>query len=256
MKFKLSPTMLNRHVNVTVAGCGGTGSYLLPMLAQINYLLRALSGDMCGLNVTAYDPNCVRITNVGRANFWPVDVDRPKSEVLIERLNMGFGTQWTHKHANVERCHATSCDFLMTCTDTVSSRMAIGQAHKEDDNEIVWIDGGNGESDMNVCVGHLGYPRNTLKIPNWFDLYAPTMQNVKDDTRKSCSHEDSITRQDWGVNQQCAMLMARVLWRFLRHGATAHGLHYCDINAEQLDSLQIDPAVWATFDYQGEGAVH
>lgn len=256
MKFKLSPSMLNRPINVIVAGCGGTGSYLLPMLAQMNYLLRTLSADMCGLNVTAYDPNCVRATNIGRANFWPVDADRPKSEVLIERLNMGFGTQWEHKQAIIEKCHPRTCDFLMTCTDTVSSRLALGEVHQHEDNEIVWIDGGNGESDMNVCVGHLGHPTNTLKIPNWFDLYAPTMRDVKDDNRKSCSHEESITRQDWGVNQQCAMLMARVLWRFLRHGATEHGLHYCDIKTEQLASLGIDPSVWATFDYHATSPAH
>ena len=256
MKFKLSPRMLNRHINVIVAGCGGTGSYLLPMLAQMNYLLRTISGDMCGLQVAAYDPNVVRTTNVGRANFWPVDVNRSKSEVLIERLNMGFGTQWEAHQQTVSHCYPQRCDFLMTCTDTVSSRLAIGESHKGESNDIVWVDGGNGESDINVCVGHLGQPSDTLKIPNWYDLYAPTMRNVIDDTRKSCSHEESITRQDWGVNQQCAMLMARVLWRFLRHGATEHGLHYCDIKAERIDSLGIDPAIWATFDYQHDNAVH
>lgn len=244
--------MLNRPINVIVAGCGGTGSYLLPMLAQMNYLLRTLSADMCGLNVTAYDPNCVRPTNIGRANFWPVDADRPKSEVLIERLNMGFGSEWGYKQTIIEKCHPHNCDFLMTCTDTVSSRLALGETHQHEDNEIVWIDGGNGESDINVCVGHLGLPTNTLKIPNWFDLYAPSMRDVKDDNRKSCSHEESITRQDWGVNQQCAMLMARVLWRLLRHGETDYGLHYCDIKTEQLASLGIDPSVWATFNYHAD----
>ena len=249
MKFSLDSSMLNRVVNVTVAGCGGTGSYLLPLLAQMNYLLRKLSEDTCGINVTAYDPNDVREPSIGRANYWPLDISKNKAMVLIERLNMGYGTQWKYKAECVGKVDKYSTDFLMTCTDTIQSRLDIGELHKSDTNNIAWIDGGNAESTLNVCVGHLSTPKNTMKIPNWFDLYGETMKDVEDDLTKSCSHSESIQRQSYGVNQQCALIMARVLWRFLRHGSTDMGLHFCDIKEETLDSLAIDPKVWETFEY-------
>lgn len=256
MKLSLDSSMLNRFVNVTVVGCGGTGSYLLSMLAQINYLLRNISGDTCGINVTAYDPSEVRDSNCIRSNYWPCDISKPKAQVLIERLNMGYGTKWNYEVANFGKCSEYNTDFLMTCTDTIKSRLNIGLSHQFDENNIVWIDGGNAETSINVCVGHLATPKNTMKIPNWFDLYGETMKGVKDDLTKSCSHEHSLQRQSWGVNQQCAMIMARVLWRILRHGSTDMGMHYCDIKEERLDSLNIDPEVWKTFEYSAETIKH
>jgi len=256
MKFLLDSSMLNRFVNVTVVGCGGTGSYLLPMLAQMNYLLRNISGDTCGIFVTAYDPSEVRETNIGRQNFWPLDLNKSKSQVLIERLNMGYGTQWKYETTEFQKCSQYNTDFLMTCTDTIKSRLNIGLSHQCDESNTVWIDGGNDESTLNVCVGHLATPNNTMKIPNWFNLYGETMKTVKDDVTKSCSHEMSVQRQDWGINQQCAMIMARVLWRFLRHGSTDMGMHYCDIKEERFDSLGISPEIWKTFEYHGETTKH
>jgi PRTRC genetic system ThiF family protein len=256
MKLSLDSSMLNRFVNVKVAGCGGTGSYLLPMLAQMNFLLRNLSGDTCGINVTAYDPSEVRSTNVSRSNYWPMDLGKSKSKVLIERLNMGYGTTWDYETTNIKNCHPNNTDFLMTCTDTIKSRLDIGSKMKDENNNIIWIDGGNAEHSINVCVGHLSTPKNTMKIPNWFDLYGSTMKDVKDDLTKSCSHLDSIQSQSFGVNQQCAMIMARVLWRMLRHGSTTLGMHYCDIKEERIDSLQIDPEVWKTFEYSNAVTKH
>lgn len=256
MKFLLDSSMLNRFVNVAVVGCGGTGSYLLPQLAQMNYLLRKLSGDTCGINVIAFDPSNVRETNTGRQNFWPNSIGKPKAKVLIEQLNMGYGTQWDYEIRSASKFNHHDIDFVMSCTDTIKSRMAIGENHKNENNNMVWIDGGNSESDLTVCVGHLSTPKNTMKIPNWFDLYGETMGHVEDDLTKSCTHDQSVQRQTWGINQQCAMLMARVLWRFLRHGSTNKGLHYCDIKEERIDSLEIDPSVWETFNYTNEITKH
>jgi hypothetical protein len=75
------------------------------------------------------------------------------------------------------------------------------------------------------------------------------MQDIKDDPTQSCSHEQSITRQDWGVNQQTALLMAQYLWRLLRHGKCGHHVQYFDIADGELSSLDIDPQMWQTFNY-------
>jgi PRTRC genetic system ThiF family protein len=258
MKFTIPSQMMNRHIHVTVVGCGGTGSYLLPLLAQMNYLLRNLSNDECGINVTAYDPAVVSPTNCGRQNFWPMDINKPKSQVLIERLNMGFGTHWTY---NVRKATGSfySCDVLMTCVDTISSRLSIGNEYADITTEKIWIDGGNDDRSGNIIFGHLGQPSEGQKLPNWFDLYADTMKHIADDDTKSCSHEQSISRQDFGVNQQCALIMARALWRLLRHGSTDKGMHYFDVRDESIDSMNIDPQVWSMFNYvdapkQGQGA--
>ena len=92
MSFITPTSFFNKTVRITVIGAGGTGSYLLSYLAQINYLLRMVGGQDCPLQVHVYDPDTVSETNVGRQNFWPMDVGMNKADVLVNRINMGFGT--------------------------------------------------------------------------------------------------------------------------------------------------------------------
>ncbi|GHG07716.1 PRTRC system ThiF family protein [Thalassotalea marina] len=214
--FNTPHHLLNNTVKVSVVGCGGTGSYVLSMLAQMHYLLNKLSDNQAGLFVTAYDDDTVSEFNCGRQNFYMMDVGLNKAEVLMQRINIGFGSNW---RAIAKRFDISDFqdDVLITCVDNIKTRVDIGQSNTNSYRDTFWIDGGNGESDGQVILGHLN-KKAEHRLANFYDIYADTLQDIVEDERDSCSHADSLRRQDWGVNHQSALMICQLLWRMLRHG--------------------------------------
>lgn len=75
-------TRFNRIVsNVIIVGCGGTGSRLIPMVAQFMKSCPAILDPF----ITLIDGDTVEMKNLTRQNFIKPDVGRHKSEVLAER---------------------------------------------------------------------------------------------------------------------------------------------------------------------------
>ncbi|OES24113.1 PRTRC system ThiF family protein [Alteromonas macleodii] len=249
MEFYTPSHMINTRINIAVIGLGGTGSYVLPMLAQMNYLLRCISQDNVQLNVSVYDPDSVSRWNIGRANYYLMDVGKNKANALTERLNLGWGTQWRAHACKFDVSMASRFDVVFTCVDNIQSRLDLGEYHQGQECDTLWIDGGNGSHQGNVMWGHLGNPNDTDKIPNWYDLYAATMEGVEEDVTDSCSHEASLFKQDYGINHITAVLMCQYLWRLMRHGSLTHHVQMFDIAEGDLASLDIDPEMWKTFNY-------
>lgn len=241
--------LVNANVNVTVVGVGGTGSIVLSLLAQMNYLLRALSAGSSQLSVTAYDSDTVSPFNLGRQNFYPHDLNRHKSEVIIERLNQGFGTRWQASTRNYTPSSYQRHDVLLTCVDNIATRMAIGETFKAVECDSLWGDCGNDHTSGQVIFGHLGKPINSGKLPNWFDLYGERMDSVTESVTDSCSHEQALSKQDFGVNHQSALLLVQPLWQLLRHGKLRQSGAYFDVAQSDTTMLPIDAQTWATFGY-------
>jgi PRTRC genetic system ThiF family protein len=254
MEFFTPSNLINTQISVAVVGVGGTGSYLLSMLSQMNYLLRAISDDAVSLRVTAYDPDTVSPFNCGRQNFYMMDIGKNKAQVLTERLNMGWGTRWQWQ----AECYSPDwCreNVVFTCVDNIASRLDLGKRWRGKGSETLWIDGGNSATQGNVICGHLGLPDSETRLPNWFDLYGDIMQHEKDDATESCSHEQSILKQDFGINHFTALMMCQYLWRLLRHGKIAHHVQMFDMAEGELSSLQIDPQMWQTFNFHPDDAL-
>lgn len=75
-------TRFNRIVsNVIIVGCGGTGSRLIPMVAQFMKSCPAILDPF----ITLIDGDTVEMKNLARQNFIKPDIGRHKSEVLAER---------------------------------------------------------------------------------------------------------------------------------------------------------------------------
>lgn len=75
-------TRFNRIVsNVIIVGCGGTGSRLIPMVAQFMKSCPAILDPF----ITLIDGDTVEMKNLARQNFIKQDIGRHKSEVLAER---------------------------------------------------------------------------------------------------------------------------------------------------------------------------
>jgi PRTRC genetic system ThiF family protein len=74
---------------ISVYGCGGTGSHVINGLARISHALRALGKE--DIHVTAWDDDQVSHDNVGRQAFYDSDVGSNKAKVLIDRVNLYLG---------------------------------------------------------------------------------------------------------------------------------------------------------------------
>ncbi|WP_018984041.1 PRTRC system ThiF family protein [Salinimonas chungwhensis] len=252
MSFITPTSFFNKTVKITVIGAGGTGSYLLSYLAQINYLLRMVGGHDCPLQVHVYDPDTVSETNVGRQNFWPMDIGMNKADVLVNRINMGFGTNWKSHAVAHDMKPSGRADIVMTCLDSAKARHSLGKAAQDFYvGDTLWIDGGNGAKTGQVIMGHLGR-RSESRLPNLYDLYGDLLLDSPEESAPSCSHAESIRRQDFGVNHTTAFYMANLVWQMLRHGKVNYQGGFFDLAQGELNPIHPIPDVWAAFGYSGK----
>jgi PRTRC genetic system ThiF family protein len=243
---------ISKEVKVALVGCGGTGSEVLDELYRMDTLLVNLGGN--GLRVMAFDPDTVSVANIGRQRFWPCDVGFNKAEVLINRINTYGGTNWYGCDRAFTTDDIPSFDLIITCVDTPSLRASIGKWKDESSHynsvEYLWLDCGNDTHQGNVILGHLGRDENSegSTIPNVFDLY-PSLGDMPDDQHDSCSTEEAIAKQDYGINRSVARAGANLLWHLIRYGELAYHCSFIDIKTGCVTPLAIDPKQWATFGY-------
>ena len=130
IEHTLPPDLLrHRAVRILVVGAGGTGSAIVMGLPYLDQAMRAW-GHRYGLEVALMDADQVSETNCVRQPFSISDIGQNKATVLINRINLFWGTNWsaipTHFHArsfdrNQDRCP----DLVFGCVDTRAARKAI-----------------------------------------------------------------------------------------------------------------------------------
>lgn len=159
-EYLLNPT---HPVTVCLVGCGGTGSQVLTCLARISYSLQALGHP--GLYVVAYDPDTVSQSNVGRQLFCPADIGQNKALLLTTRVNAFYGTNWQAAPEYFNKETGIQCNFTLTCTDSVKSRLEVdsllkqyarGHTYREPYMRgYYWVDFGNARDTGQVVLGSL-----------------------------------------------------------------------------------------------------
>src|ERR1700732_3479647 len=87
-------------------------------------------GHTHGLDVAMMDADAVSETNCVRQPFSASDIGQNKATVLINRINLFWGTKWSavpnHFHArSFDRKHDGGPDVLIGCVDTRAARQAI-----------------------------------------------------------------------------------------------------------------------------------
>lgn len=239
-------------VEVELIGCGGTGSAMLDELFRLHSLLVRL--DHPGLAVRAWDGDCVSEANIGRQRFWSCDVGWNKSELLINRYN-GFGeTNWAYvdRMLTADDCGRLRPDLLITCVDSAMTRVMVGDAGRaRDRSSTLWLDTGNDQNSGQVILGHWsGYSNDKaageITLPNILDLY-PSLRDQDAARRPSCSTEEAVQRQAFGINQRVAVEASGLLWQLLRHGELRRHGSYVYQDAGETLPMPIDPAAWASF---------
>lgn len=250
------------RVRIAVIGAGGTGGEVVDNLCRLHATLVALEHP--GLHVTLVDGDEVSASNVGRQRFSPMDVGTNKAVSLINRVNLFYGLDWEGApldwtpDMNLPKLTITATDSaalrhqVAACGQQETTRNPYGLYRHNDD---LWLDFGNGQYDGQAILGHLNdlNDEDVVRLPHVIDLY-PDMADDPNDG-PSCSVEEAIRQQGFGVNGTLVHnAFASLVWPLFRHGKIKrHGL-FMDAQAGSVNPLHIDPVEWAMMGYEPQHA--
>lgn len=230
----VEPYLINpqNQLTVLVIGAGGTGSQVMQQLARINSTLLALSHK--GLHVGLIDDDVITQSNIGRQLFSTVDIGRPKSAVIVERINRFYGFEWQSTTARFSSS-TRQANIVISCVDSMESRKEIALAlkqwnyYKTNDMEkkcFYYFDFGNGDRYGQVLIeqihkAKIKYKKDNKKhvtLPGITKLYPGYYDTVDDKSQPSCSVAEAIGRQDLFVNTLLADVGCQLLWKMIKDG--------------------------------------
>lgn len=239
MKHLIPSHFRKQQVAIDLVGCGGTGSRLLPLLADLDLALKQFGQP--GLYVAVADPDVVTEPSVGRTLFTASDIGQYKASVAVTRVNMVYGNLWRawpvkyeYPIWNMERA-GEAPDIVITCTDSLRSRAEIYRQMLTSGRRppYYWLDSGNdadtGQVILGEIDGHMG--RNTPPLRTVVDVFPGMLEEAQteDEEPESCTLADALSRQGLYINRHVAMHAAELLWRLFRDGGLNH--HGVFINA-------------------------
>lgn len=250
-KLELPSKLIDKKINITLIGCGGTGSFIgVNELTQLDTTLKALGG--MGIKVTMVDGSNVTTANLSRQRFFPHQVGSNKAEALTFIANNFYQKEWVAVPYNLDPSEFTrhSCimkaDIIITAVDSASFRYQLHQATENYPFESkLWLDCGNDDISGQVIIGQMGRYRTVPCVTDLFDY-----STIEDESAaKSCSAEESIARQTLGVNATAARHASQLLWNLIRFGETdIHGVFF---NCLEMTSnpLSVSEDEWAIYGY-------
>ncbi|PSU31662.1 PRTRC system ThiF family protein [Photobacterium lutimaris] len=250
-KLELPSNLINKEINITLIGCGGTGSHIgVCELTQLDSTIKALGGK--GIMVTMVDGSDVTTANLSRQRFFPHQVGSNKAEALTFIANNFYQKEWQCVPQNLDPSTLTrhpcitGADIIITAVDSASFRYQLHQATKDYPlRNKLWLDCGNDDVSGQVICGEMGCNRTVPCVTDLFDY-----STIEDESAaKSCSAEESIARQTLGVNATAARHASQLLWNIIRFGETdIHGVFF---NCLEMTSnpLSVCEEEWAIYGY-------
>jgi PRTRC genetic system ThiF family protein len=198
-----------------------------------------------GLEVIMMDADTVSETNCVRQPFSVSDIGQNKASVLINRINLFWGTRWRAEptyfdEQTFDRINDRSIDLLIGCVDTRAARSVIARAY--------WLDLGNNAASGQFVLGQPLNARNRRKaarLRTVSELYPEIIDAVAgEDPLPSCSAVEALDRQEPFINQTLASAALAMLARLIRYGKLTH--HGGFFNAERgaISALPVDPELW------------
>src|SRR5438093_13633233 len=113
-----TPELLGRMVRVLVIGCGGSGSALASGLPSLHQAM-LVAGHSGGLHVTIMDGDIISPANCIRQPFCSAEIGLSKSVVMVSRLNLFWGLNWTAVAEHLTaKTDISNCDIVIGCVDT------------------------------------------------------------------------------------------------------------------------------------------
>jgi PRTRC genetic system ThiF family protein len=222
-------------ITITVVGCGGTGSLLIPRLARLDYVLKKMNHP--GLQIHAYDGDSVEENNVGRQNFNLNDIGENKALNLIQKINIAYGLDWQAYGNYVAKGDKfTSSNITITCVDNVVFRNTMQENIKAKKNGLYtspynkryyWLDCGNGKNFGQVVlatVEPIEQPEKSQykclkELPSIIDIYGPLEKFDTEEVQgiQGCSMAESLAKQDVFINDEVAIQAVKIIQQLIRY---------------------------------------
>jgi PRTRC genetic system ThiF family protein len=212
------------HVNVTLVGCGGTGSHIAQSLARLAAHCRDTGS--ASISNCLIEGDRVENRNVGRQLFSVADVGKNKAQVLAARFSAVFGLGITAVPQMLEPNQAlgqSGYGILVGAVDGAAGRRAIAN-QLDTRNWRLWIDCGNHEHSGQVVVGttltsdhmhkavQLGM---CAKLPVAPLLYPELLKDVSVRPREDCAAAMEDNAQSLMVNQMMAGIASQYLYQIV-----------------------------------------
>lgn len=256
MEHHLPAEFLTRKVKIAVVGAGGTGSQLMTGLARLHLALIAL-GHPFGIDVELFDDDIVTESNIGRQAFYASDIGNYKAPTIVNRINMGFGLNWS---SSIERVSGNSrfsqFSMVIGCVDNRRARHAILEACTRGSTRY-WLDTGNRLSDGQCILGEIdrgrGYKTDHIRLPHVADLYPEMIDASLDDTDElpSCGLADALEKQSLFINSAMTLWACNLLFELFRYGKISYHGNFINLKSGKTVPLMVDPEIWKRMGYEG-----
>jgi PRTRC genetic system ThiF family protein len=209
--------------DVTLVGCGGTGSFLALDLARLAWDARQRG---VYLRLTFVDHDLVELKNVGRQNFAPVEAGRPKAETLAWRFNRAFGLDIRAAVQPFDMrvlSHPGPRHFrlLVGAVDNAAARRAMADAVDGERGSLWWLDSGNLPSAGQVLIGNrsqwsisAGFPGTGYcrALPPPHQVRPGLLVPAVEDPAGSCAELVAAEVQSLMVNRAVAAFASQYLY--------------------------------------------
>ena len=245
---------VRRPIRVFVVGGGGTGSAIVMGLPYLDQALRVW-GRFAGLDVVLMDGDKVSETNCIRQPFSVSDIGQNKATVLINRINLFWGTRWRAEPTyfgehTFDRINDRSIDLLIGCVDTRAARSVIARALTKGRNRTAyWLDLGNNAASGQFVLGQPLNARNRRKaarLRTVNELYPEIIDAESgEDPLPSCSAVEALDRQEPFINQTLASSALAMLARLFRYGKLTHHGGFFNAQSGLVSPLPVDPKLWS-----------
>ena len=124
MMHMVSPELLRRPVRLLLVGCGGSGSAVASGLPYLHQAM-LVAGHPGGLHVTIMDGDVISATNCVRQPFCSVEIGLAKAVVMVSRLNLFYGLNWTAVTEHLtSQTDVSNFDIVIGCVDTRAARQS------------------------------------------------------------------------------------------------------------------------------------
>jgi PRTRC genetic system ThiF family protein len=255
IEHRLPSDLIRRGpVRVLIVGAGGTGSTIAMNLPYLDQAMRVW-GHASGLEVTMMDADTVSATNCVRQPFSASDIGQNKATVLINRINIFWGTKWT---SIPNRFHARSFesdrsnvpDVLIGCVDTREARKSIAESFTRALScTCYWLDLGNNAASGQYVLGQPLNGRNRRKaerLRTVSELYPEIADaDAGEDPLPSCSAVEALDRQEPFINPTLALSALAMLGQLFRYGKLSYHGAFFNARTGQTSALPVDPALWS-----------
>lgn len=254
-------------LNITLVGCGGTGSWLAASLARIARILTREHNKT--IHLIFCDPDIVEPANIDRQNFCQAEVGRYKADSLAVRYSTAWGVEIRSVNTTYfQEINRGGLKLLIGCVDNAAARTAIAHSLFGPgcvDNVFAnmgitqvtqrwWLDCGN---DVNSGQVVLGCARQPEFMAGCFDLMhyatsAPAPDLVHPDllvarleelegVDLSCADIALRNLQGLSINQHVAAVAANMLTQLLLTDGTKTFASYFNLAAGSQTSLYCTP---------------